>query len=290
MDLLKIQQQLDQITAPRKREAGERVPTAYDKVKWKPTEPETDIRILPNFHCESVPIPSLGFYYLNGRGFLAPCQFGNPDPVLDAYNNFMPKHRLQPDEYKAMISVRNKLEVSRRYFAYVLVRGKEHEGVKIWEFSKTIFEKIKGLLDRPDRYGNITDLKEGRDIIVTYKPKEKENEFPKIDVTPSGRETPASTDPSVFEKIKQLPKLDDFFTEATVEELQAALAQYFAAPKAQDAPVTSQPKTVETEKVAADTDDPFAKYSAPSATPPKAQTVIDNLDDEFSKLLDKFKK
>jgi hypothetical protein len=290
MDLKKIQDKLNEINQRKNSgEKKERVPTEYDNYKWKPTEPKTNIRILPNLHCLEVPIPQLGFYYINKRTYLAPLNFGNPDPVFDAYENFMPKTKLPLDEWKALKNQQRALQVQPRYFAYVLVRGKENEGVKIWEFSKTIFTKLNDVLLDTENYGDdITDLKTGRDIIVTFKPAEKDGEFPKVDVMPSGRETPVSTDPEILAKIKAMPSLDRFFKEASYDELKTAVDQHFASlqptSNVESVPVKNDaPKTADAEP------DPFASYTAPTVTTKSNPDAVAAVDAEFAALLDGLK-
>lgn len=292
MDLKKIQDKLNEIN--RRKDGGEkkeRVPTEYDGYKWKPTEPKTNIRILPNLHCLEVPIPQLGFYYINKRTYLAPLNFGNPDPVFDAYENFMPKTKLPLDEWKALKDQQRALQVQPRYFAYVLVRGKEDEGVKIWEFSKTIFAKLNAVRLDTENYGDITDLKTGRDIIVTYKPAEKDGAFPTVDVMPSGRETPVSNDPEILTKIKAMPPLDKFFKEASYDELKAAVDQHFASLQTPSAPTTpSTPVKSEALKTVVVTDDdPSNAYTAPTVTTKSNPDAIAAVDAEFAALLDGLK-
>lgn len=291
MDLKKIQDKLNEINQRKSGgEKKERVPTEYDGYKWKPTEPKTNIRILPNLHCLEVPIPQLGFYYINKRTYLAPLNFGNPDPVFDAYENFMPKTKLPLDEWKALKDQQRALQVQPRYFAYVLVRGKEDEGVKIWEFSKTIFAKLNAVLLDTENYGDITDLKTGRDIIVTYKPAEKDGAFPTVDVMPSGRETPVSADPEILGKIKAMPPLDKFFKEASYDELKAAVDQHFASLQTPSTPNTiAAPVKTEIAKPALDDDDPFNAYTAQTVTTKSNPDAVAAVDAEFAALLDGLK-
>ena len=55
----------------------------------------------------------------------------------------------------------------QRFFSPVLVRGEENEGVKVWGFSKTVYENLLQLVLNPD-YGDITDPHDGTDLVITY--------------------------------------------------------------------------------------------------------------------------
>lgn len=291
MDLEKIQRKLAEINQRgTKTEKTERTPSEYSLVRWKPTAGETEIRILENLHYPSVPIATLGFYYFNNKTYLAPANNGNPDPVLETYENFMPKTQLPKDEWVALAKQRNAFELKLRHFAYILVRGKEHEGVKIWEFGKLVNEKLQNIMNNTRAYGKITDFKNGRDIVVIYKPAEKDGALPSTDVMPMGFPTPVTDDPEILAKIKEMPRLDKFFKEASYDELKAAVDQHFASLQTPSTPNTvAAPVKTETSKPALDDDDSFNVYTAPTVTTMSNPDAVAAVDAEFAALLDGLK-
>jgi hypothetical protein len=60
-----------------------------------------------------------------------------------------------------------KLEAQAKYYANVIVRGREANGVKVWEFGFGIMRDLKTLFNDPDAGGNWSDPSDnGYDIVV----------------------------------------------------------------------------------------------------------------------------
>jgi hypothetical protein len=129
---------------------------------WKPSEGENVIRILPS--PDGDPFKHFHFHYNVGEkaGFLCPKKnFGDDCPVCD----FVSKLYNDGDDESRQLA--RKLVAKSRFFSPVLVRGEEAEGVKVWGYSKTVYENLLQLVLNPD-YGDITDAHNGTDLVLTY--------------------------------------------------------------------------------------------------------------------------
>lgn len=235
MNLDRINEELAKLEGYRsKSTTGER--TGFSKYKWMPSAGENVIRILPNPFDEEFPFQKLEFYYLDGKTFLAPCLYGEPDPVHEMWKVFMPKpingQKLELEEWKKLKEVHNKMEPQPAYFVPVLVRGLEHEGVKYYKFSKKAFQDLVAIMTDKD-YGNIIDLKYGRDIKVTYTPAKSDGDSRRANTVflAKPNQTPASDDLVALEKaLTELPAVQTFYKLAPVSELQEALDKFLKVP------------------------------------------------------------
>ncbi len=61
-----------------------------------------------------------------------------------------------------------KMEPKMRTYAPIIVRGEEGEGVRFWGFGKNVYQEILSIINDVD-YGDITDLVNGRDIVVEFR-------------------------------------------------------------------------------------------------------------------------
>jgi hypothetical protein len=108
-----------------------------------------------------------------------------------------------------------------RTFAPIVVRGEEHEGVKFWGFGKQVYQELLSIMSDPD-YGDITDLANGRDVVVEFKTAEETGkQFPEtsIRVKPNTKPAVDPTNKELLEKIANQTKILDLFPELTYEEL-----------------------------------------------------------------------
>ena len=131
---------------------------------WKPVEGEEHtVRLLSFPDNDGQPFKELMFYYnIPGqRGLLAPSQFGKRDPIQELIN------KLRDEGTKESYEMAKKLYPKMRVYAACVVRGEESEGVKIWGFGKTVYQKLLTLMLDED-YGDITDLTNGRDVTIEH--------------------------------------------------------------------------------------------------------------------------
>lgn len=189
---------------------------------WKPEVGSQVIRIVPYKFDPSFPFIELYFHYeINKKTYLSPTSFGKPDPIAEFADKL--KETGDTDDWK----MGNKLSPKMRTYVPVLVRGKENEGVKFWGFGKTVYHELLSLMDDSD-YGDITSLKDGRDITVIFKtPEETGKTWPETSIRAKPNTSPVSDDPTVIEKIKNQIKITELFKEYTYDELKLIFKNWF---------------------------------------------------------------
>jgi hypothetical protein len=185
---------------------------------WKPEPGEHQIRIVPYTHNRENPFIELHFHYnLGKKSMLSPSSFGRPDPVLEFAK------KLQQAGDKESWVAGKKMEPKMRTYVPVIVRGQENEGVKFWGFGKQIYQELLSFIADPD-YGDITDLHEGRDIVVTVKSAEEAGKsYAETTIRIKPKQTPATENDTVIEKIKNQPDIIELYPEPTYEELKSQL-------------------------------------------------------------------
>ena len=116
----------------------------------------------------------------------------------------------------------------QRFFAPVLVRGEEDQGVRAWGFGKQVYETLLNLVCNPE-YGDITDPDTGIDITLTYG-KPVGASFPVTKITPRRQSSPLC--PESPEKCRELlegiPDFDVLFNDCrkSFEEVQSMLDEF----------------------------------------------------------------
>ncbi len=181
---------------------------------WKITEGEHTVRILPSEDGD--PFREFHFHYNVGKqnGFLCPKRnFGDDCPVCD----FATKLFNQGDTES--INMAKKLFARQRFFSPVLVRGEEKEGVRVWGYSKTVYQELLSLVLNPD-FGDITDADEGVDLVLKYA-KDPGMLYPKTSLTPRRKSSPLCEDEDADcqELIGNVPDFDTLFERKTSEEV-----------------------------------------------------------------------
>lgn len=189
---------------------------------WKPEAGTQVIRIVPYQFNKDNPFNELYFHYEFGnKQYLSPATFGKPDPVVEF------AEKLQSTGKKEEWKLGKKIEPKMRVYAPIVVRGKEHEGVKYWGFGKTVYQELLGFIADPD-YGDITDPVSGRDITVEFKTKEQTGkDYPETSIRIKPNQTPVHTDKEVINKIATGQKnLTEIFKEPSYEDLKAVLTTW----------------------------------------------------------------
>lgn len=196
---------------------------------FKPEEGTTVIRIVPLKSNPSNPFIQVYFHYnLGGKHYLSPLTYGEPDPIAEFSDALIAEGGLSKEDYKAA----KRFFPTLRTYVPIVVRGKESEGVKYWAFGKTIYEQLlKTMTDEDAGYGDITDVKNGRDIKVTFTPQEKsDTNFAKTEILVSGKETPLTKDEELLDKLlNDQPDLLAGFKRHTYDELTLVLQKYLNA-------------------------------------------------------------
>jgi len=187
---------------------------------WKIPDGESVIRVLPA--KDGDPFKEFHFHYNVGKenGFLCPKKnFGEKCAVCD----FVAKLYKDGDEDSRAGA--KALSSRQRFTTPIVVRGEEKEGVKLWSYSKKVYEALLGLVLNPD-YGDITDEKEGIDLVVTYG-KSAGMLFPTTTVTPRRKSSPLSTDADLrAELIDATVDYTQIFERKTSEQVQQILERH----------------------------------------------------------------
>ena len=105
-----------------------------------------------------------------------------------------------------------------RVYAACVVRGEESEGVKLWGFGKTVYQKLLTLMLDED-YGDITDPLEGRDIKVVCS-KNPGQQWAMTEVMPRGRQSKLSNEKEkAKEWLNDIPDVNSIFQLKSYDEL-----------------------------------------------------------------------
>lgn len=189
---------------------------------WRPQDGEQTIRIVPT--ADGDPFKDFWFHYNlgNNPGFLSPKRNFGEDCPLDS---FVRNLWNGSDEDKRMAK---KLSARQRFFAPVLVRGEEDQGVRVWGFGKQVYEKLLNLVLNPE-YGDITDPDSGTDLVLTYG-KPAGASFPQTNLTPRRKSSPLCADgpERCTELLESIPDFDGLFANSkkNYEEVQAMLDEF----------------------------------------------------------------
>lgn len=189
---------------------------------WRPEEGKNyNVRFISFPDNDGTPFKELQFYYGIGdkAGFLAPSQFGKPDPVQDLIK------KLREEESKDSYELAKKLYPKMRFFGAVIIRGEEDKGVRIWSFGKTVYQDLLNVMLDAD-YGDITDPKKGYDIKVSCE-KLPGKQFADTSIRPRPNPSPLHEDQSQARQwLESIPSLDDLHTLKPYEEIKHALDEW----------------------------------------------------------------
>ena len=189
---------------------------------WKPQDGDTTIRIVPT--ADGDPFKEYWFHYNVGKNpaFLSPKKnFGEQCPLDD----FVRSLYQQGDDES--IKMAKSLNARQRFFAPVVVRGQEKEGVKVWGFGRTAYQELLQLVLNPD-YGDITDVENGTDLVITYG-KPAGAQFPQTTITPRRRSSPlAEKQDDVKGLLDSVPDFSDIFADSrkSPAEVQGMLDEF----------------------------------------------------------------
>ena len=238
---------------------------------WKPTEGEEHtVRLISFPDNDGQPFKEVQWYYNipGARGIVAPYQFGKKDPVQELIG------KLREEGSKESYEMAKKLYPNMRTYAAVVVRGQEDEGVKIWGFGKTVYQKLLSIMLDED-YGDITDPLEGRDIkVVCTKPPGKK--YAMTDVMPRGKSTKlASSAKQSKEWLENIPSVEDLYTLKSYDEISTVLENWI---NGDDTTVSSEGTEHPTNTSTSDSD----TTSSNSTT----KSDYGSLDDAFADLMD----
>lgn len=232
---------------------------------WKPTEGKTTVRIVPLKGNPDNPFVELYFHYLGNKTYLSPLTNGNRDPIAEFADE------IASGGNKEDWAQARPFRPKPRTLVPVIVRGEEDKGVRFWSFGKTVFKQLLEFIADPD-IGDITDIKNGRDLVVTYVPQEKsDTNFAKTTVMYKPSQTPLATDSALVKKfLNEQPSVAEIYTEPTFAELKVALEKY----------LDPESNTAVSKSPSNDSDDDSESVTA-SAKKPNTSKVMDQFDELF---------
>lgn len=255
---------------------------------WKPTPGKHQIRLVPYKFNKDNPFIELFFHYnINNKSYVSPISFGRPDPIVEFADKL--KRLGDKEDWKAA----KRMEPKLRTFVPVLVRGEEGEGVRFWGFGKTVYQEILGYIADPD-YGDITDPKEGRDIVVEIVSAEDSGtSYPVTTIRVKPKETPLAETPELVKKyLDEQQNITEVYQELTYAELKTILENWLNPSSDEDSEEAEEVETPVSESlsVAKPKDEPKAvkvEEEAPwEEEAPKAKTEkkVDDVASAFDEL------
>lgn len=269
MDLDVIKQRLSALEKTGNSNNGER-----KQLFWKPEVGKQTIRIVPSKFNPKMPFTEMLFYYGIGTNVM-PSRTNYSDDSGEALKDPIIEFtkQLRQTSESENWKLAKKLDPKVRYFAPIIVRGREDEGVKVWQFGKELYETFLNLAV-DEEVGDYTDVASGRDIkLTTVGPEVTGTKYNRTTASPSMKVTPLSADASQVENWMQdqvNPK--DLFKNRVVEYDQTK--QYLASwlnpeGSAQEGDIIDDEKPVEN------------NYSLNTSNTQVKQTKLDKFDSLF---------
>tara|TARA_A100001515_G_scaffold143448_1_gene144579 strand:+ start:463 stop:1209 length:747 start_codon:yes stop_codon:yes gene_type:complete len=180
---------------------------------WKPQDGDQTIRIVPT--PDGDPFKEYWFYYNIGKTpILCPKKnFGEESAIFDFATELYREGT--PDS----IEMAKKLFPKQRFFSPVVVRGEEDQGVRVWGYSRTVYEQLLNLVLDPD-YDDITDPDVGTDLTLTYG-KKPGAMFPSTNLKPKRKSSVLCEDGDAecLALLEQVPDFSELFERKTPEEV-----------------------------------------------------------------------
>ena len=275
MDLNQIKNRLSSLNQDAKPRTGEK--KDYTLVYWKPRqEGKYQIRFVPSLINKNNPFQEIYMHYGVGKyPIVALSNWGEQDPIVD----FTKKLRTTSDSENWRLA--KKLDPKLRVFAPVIVRGEEDKGVRLFEFSKTIYMELLSIADDED-YGDFTDVAEGFDFIVNASKVQDRPGFG-LSLRPKPKHTPLSEDANqVNTWLNTQPLLLEERYKYTYDKLKDELQNFISGNEGGEGEITSEP-AVEFESATTNnevTSNQKAFSLATQGTPKKAKSA------EFDDLFD----
>jgi len=189
---------------------------------WKPQDGEQTIRIIPD--ADGDPFREFWFHYNLGESpaFLSPKRNFGEDDALDQF-----VRKLFDDGTEESRDLAKKLMAKQRFFSPVVVRGEEEKGVRLWGYSKTVYQKLLNLVLNPE-YGDITDPEGGTDLTIKYG-KPAGSIFPMTDIFPSRKTSSLHQDRNLAKEMIDVEiDYSNLFSKKSVDEVQQLLNEFLS--------------------------------------------------------------
>lgn len=234
MDLNKIKSRLDNLNQASKPKNTEK--KDYTLVYWKPkAEGKYQIRFVPSKINKDNPFQEVFMHYGVGKyPIVALTNWGENDPIVE----FSKKLRKSSESENWRLA--KQLDPKMRVFAPVIVRGEEDKGVRLFEFSKTIYMELLSIADDED-YGDFTDINQGFDFVVNATKVQDRPGFA-LSVRPKPKQTPLSSDASqITTWLENQPILLEERYKYTYDKLKEELQTFISGGEEKEDDIISEP-------------------------------------------------
>ena len=234
MDLNKIKSRLDNLNQASKPKNTEK--KDYTLIYWKPkAEGKYQIRFVPSKINKDNPFQEVFMHYGVGKfPIVALTNWGENDPIVE----FSKKLRKSSESENWRLA--KQLDPKMRVFAPVIVRGEEDKGVRLFEFSKTIYMELLSIADDED-YGDFTDVAEGFDFVVNASKVQDRPGFA-LSLRPKPKQTPLSEDASqITTWLENQPILLEERYKYTYDKLKEELQTFISGGEEKEDDIISEP-------------------------------------------------
>ena len=234
MDLNKIKSRLDNLNQASKPKQTEK--KDYTLVYWKPkAEGKYQIRFVPSKINKDNPFQEVFMHYGVGKyPIVALTNWGEDDPIVD----FTKKLRKSSESENWRLA--KQLDPKMRVFAPVIVRGEEDKGVRLFEFSKTIYMELLSIADDED-YGDFTDINQGFDFVVNATKVQDRPGFA-LSLRPKPKQTQLSSDASQIQTwLDNQPILLEERYKYTYDKLKEELQNFISGGEEKEDDIISEP-------------------------------------------------
>ena len=271
MDLSKIKNRLDNLNQSSKPKNTEK--KDYTLIYWKPkAEGKFQIRFVPSKLNKDNPFQEIFMHYGIGKfPIVALTNWGENDPVVE----FSKKLRTSSDSENWRLA--KQLDPKMRVFAPVIVRGEEEKGVRLFEFSKTLYMELLSVADDED-YGDFTDINQGFDFVVTATKVQDRPGFG-LSLRPKPKQTPLSDNADTIKTwLENQPILLEERFKYTYDKLKEELQNFISGGEETEGSITSEPAVAFEAETPAKEEKKFTLST--QGTPKKAKS------EEFDSLFD----
>jgi len=234
MDLSKIKNRLDNLNQASKPKNTEK--KDYTLIYWKPkSEGKFQIRFVPSKLNKDNPFQEIFMHYGVGKyPIVALTNWGEDDPIVE----FSKKLRTSSDSENWRLA--KQLDPKMRVFAPVIVRGEEEKGVRLFEFSKTLYMELLSVADDED-YGDFTDINQGFDFVVTATKVQDRPGFG-LSLRPKPKQTPLSDNADTIKTwLENQPLLLEERYKYTYDKLKEELQTFISGGEEQEDTIVSEP-------------------------------------------------
>jgi hypothetical protein len=260
----------------------------YSTLFWKPKLGKSVVRIVPRKANRDFPFVEVPFHQYNvfKKSVYSLSNFGEKDPVEQLVKDLYNENTEEAKELARKIKPRTK------YYAQVLVRGEEGLGIRLWEFNKTTYEKLLGIM-ADDDFGDVADIASGTDLTIegyndSIKIGKREVTYIAVNVTPKRNISPLAENADLVKSYLENQKdILEIYKKYTYDEIKAMLKTYLDPQEEAAAPVVAEAVVEdETSEPAAPFDGgtPIANYEP--AIKAAAQQPVKSAADKFKDMFE----